>query len=56
MQVSRDAVTGISRGCGYVTMSSLAEAKAAISALDGSVSSKTVFVLIFKSIEFSIIL
>ncbi|OAY63205.1 33 kDa ribonucleoprotein, chloroplastic [Ananas comosus] len=36
VEVSRDAVTGISRGCGFVTMSSLAEAKAAISALDGS--------------------
>ncbi|KAK3024625.1 hypothetical protein RJ639_043953 [Escallonia herrerae] len=34
--VSRNAETGVSRGCGYVTMSSIAEAKAAISALDGS--------------------
>ncbi|KAK2993313.1 hypothetical protein RJ640_006801 [Escallonia rubra] len=36
VEVSRNAETGVSRGCGYVTMSSIAEAKAAISALDGS--------------------
>ncbi|XP_073011427.1 28 kDa ribonucleoprotein, chloroplastic-like [Typha latifolia] len=36
VEVSRDAATGISRGCGYVTMSSIAEAKAAMAALDGS--------------------
>ncbi|XP_076959736.1 28 kDa ribonucleoprotein, chloroplastic-like [Bidens hawaiensis] len=36
VEVSRNAETGISRGCGYVTMSSLSEAKAAIAALDGS--------------------
>lgn len=36
VEVSRNADTGISRGCGFVTMSSLTEAKAAISALDGS--------------------
>ncbi|KAL8245142.1 hypothetical protein R6Q59_011400 [Mikania micrantha] len=36
VEVSRNAETGISRGCGYVTMSSLDEAKAAIAALDGS--------------------
>ncbi|MFS8005241.1 putative RNA recognition motif domain, nucleotide-binding alpha-beta plait domain superfamily [Helianthus anomalus] len=35
-EVPRNAETGISRGCGYVTMSSLEEAKAAIAALDGS--------------------
>lgn len=40
VEVSRNADTGISRGCGFVTMSSLTEAKAAISALDGSVSLK----------------
>ncbi|CAL9068362.1 unnamed protein product [Musa banksii] len=34
--VSRDAETGISRGCGYVTMNSIQEAKAAMVALDGS--------------------
>ncbi|XP_044956284.1 28 kDa ribonucleoprotein, chloroplastic [Hordeum vulgare subsp. vulgare] len=34
-QVSRDAETGISRGCGFVTMRSLAEARTAINALDG---------------------
>ncbi|KAI3687789.1 hypothetical protein L1987_81492 [Smallanthus sonchifolius] len=36
VEVSRNADTGISRGCGYVTMSSLGEAKTAIAALDGS--------------------
>ncbi|GJY15523.1 DNA helicase [Tanacetum coccineum] len=36
--VPRNAETGISKGRGYVTMSSLDEAKAAIIALDGSVS------------------
>ena len=36
VEVSRNAETGMSRGCGYVTMSSLDEAKAAIAALDGS--------------------
>ncbi|KAK9079412.1 hypothetical protein SSX86_001083 [Deinandra increscens subsp. villosa] len=36
VEVSRNAETGMSRGCGYVTMSSLNEAKAAIAALDGS--------------------
>ncbi|XP_059634451.1 28 kDa ribonucleoprotein, chloroplastic [Cornus florida] len=36
VEVSRNAETGISRGCGYVTMSSMDEAKTAISALDGS--------------------
>uniref|UniRef100_A0A5B7B925 RRM domain-containing protein n=1 Tax=Davidia involucrata TaxID=16924 RepID=A0A5B7B925_DAVIN len=36
VEVSRNAETGISRGCGYVTMSSMDEAKAAIAALDGS--------------------
>ncbi|KAF5773256.1 putative RNA recognition motif domain, nucleotide-binding alpha-beta plait domain superfamily [Helianthus annuus] len=36
VEVPRNAETGISRGCGYVTMSSLEEAKAAIAALDGS--------------------
>ncbi|GJU61927.1 28 kDa ribonucleoprotein, chloroplastic [Tanacetum coccineum] len=34
--VPRNAKTGISKGCGYVTMSSLDEAKAEIAALDGS--------------------
>ncbi|XP_071700245.1 28 kDa ribonucleoprotein, chloroplastic [Rutidosis leptorrhynchoides] len=36
VEVPRIAETGMSRGCGYVTMSSLDEAKAAIAALDGS--------------------
>ncbi|XP_024985693.1 28 kDa ribonucleoprotein, chloroplastic [Cynara cardunculus var. scolymus] len=36
VEVPRNVETGISRGCGYVTMSSLNEAKAAIAALDGS--------------------
>ncbi|CAK9167047.1 unnamed protein product [Ilex paraguariensis] len=36
VEVSRNAETGISRGCGYVTMSSVDEAKAAITSLDGS--------------------
>lgn len=38
LQVSRSAETGVSKGCGYVTMSSIVEAKAAIAALDGTVS------------------
>ncbi|GKF09147.1 28 kDa ribonucleoprotein, chloroplastic, partial [Tanacetum coccineum] len=37
--VPRNAETGISKGRGYVTMSSLDEAKAAIIALDGSLKS-----------------
>ncbi|KAF8413403.1 hypothetical protein HHK36_001385 [Tetracentron sinense] len=36
VEVLRNAETGISRGCGCVTMSSINEAKAAIAALDGS--------------------
>ncbi|KAJ4954466.1 hypothetical protein NE237_011249 [Protea cynaroides] len=36
VEVSRNVETGISRGCGHVTMSRINEAKAAISALDGS--------------------
>ncbi|KAI3522797.1 hypothetical protein L1887_00847 [Cichorium endivia] len=36
VEVSRNAETGVSKGCGYVTMSSLQEAKSAIAALDGS--------------------
>lgn len=36
VEVSRDAETGISRGCGCVTMSSVAEANAAIAVLDAS--------------------
>ncbi|CAH1452002.1 unnamed protein product [Lactuca virosa] len=36
VEVSRNPETGVSKGCGYVTMSSLQEAKAAIAALDGS--------------------
>ncbi|KAM3211443.1 hypothetical protein ACQJBY_064925 [Aegilops geniculata] len=35
VEVSRDAETGISRGCGFVTMRSLAEARTAVNALDG---------------------
>ncbi|XP_039852601.1 28 kDa ribonucleoprotein, chloroplastic-like [Panicum virgatum] len=35
VEVSRDAETGISRGTAFVTMCSLAEARTAISALDG---------------------
>ena len=38
LQVSRDAETGISRGCGFVTMRSHAEARTATNALDGFVS------------------
>lgn len=41
MQISRDGETGISRGTASVTMRSLAEARAAINALDGSVSHAT---------------
>nr|XP_043632314.1 RNA-binding protein CP31B, chloroplastic [Erigeron canadensis]XP_043632324.1 RNA-binding protein CP31B, chloroplastic [Erigeron canadensis]XP_043632332.1 RNA-binding protein CP31B, chloroplastic [Erigeron canadensis]XP_043632341.1 RNA-binding protein CP31B, chloroplastic [Erigeron canadensis] len=36
VEVPRIPETGMSRGCGYVTMSSLDEAKAAIAALDGT--------------------
>ncbi|KAL1828657.1 hypothetical protein ACET3Z_007069 [Daucus carota] len=36
VEVTRDPQTGLSRGCGYVTMSSIHEAKSAISTLDGS--------------------
>ncbi|XXG77546.1 hypothetical protein AAC387_Pa08g1681 [Persea americana] len=36
VEVSRNSETGVSRGCGFVTMSSFLEAKAAIAALDGS--------------------
>ncbi|KAL2490212.1 RNA-binding (RRM/RBD/RNP motif) family protein [Abeliophyllum distichum] len=36
VEVSRNSETGISRGCGHVTMSSVDEAKTAISALDAS--------------------
>lgn len=36
VEVSRNAETGVSRGCGYVTMSTINEAKVAIAALDGS--------------------
>ena len=37
-QVSRNADTGLSRGCGFVTMTSADDAKSAMAALDGSVS------------------
>lgn len=36
VEVSRDPATGLSRGSGFVTMSSIQEAKTAIAALDGS--------------------
>ena len=42
LQISRNAVTGESRGCGYVTMSSINAAKVAIAGLDASVSVKLV--------------
>ncbi|KAI5598934.1 hypothetical protein BDE02_02G164800 [Populus trichocarpa] len=35
--VSRNPETGVSRGCGYITMSSIESARNAVSALDGSV-------------------
>jgi RNA recognition motif-containing protein len=44
LQVSRDAETGISRGCGFVTMRSFAEARTAVNALDGIVSHTIAFV------------
>ncbi|KAL5220531.1 hypothetical protein ABZP36_025244 [Zizania latifolia] len=37
VEISRDAETGISRGCGFVTMRSLAEARTAMNVLDGFV-------------------
>lgn len=40
VEISRSPATGLSRGCGYVTMGSIESAKAAISALDGIVSLK----------------
>jgi RNA recognition motif-containing protein len=43
LQVSRDAETGISRGCGFVTMRSFAEARTAVNALDGIVSHTIAF-------------
>lgn len=39
-QISRNSETGESRGCGYVTLGSVAAAKAAIIALDESVGMK----------------
>ncbi|PSS11656.1 RNA recognition motif domain protein [Actinidia chinensis var. chinensis] len=36
VEVSRNADTGLIRGCGYVTMTSVDDAKSAIAALDGS--------------------
>uniref|UniRef100_A0A1D1YQB8 Ribonucleoprotein, chloroplastic n=1 Tax=Anthurium amnicola TaxID=1678845 RepID=A0A1D1YQB8_9ARAE len=36
VEVSRNPETGVSRGCGYVTLSSILEAKEAVAALDGS--------------------
>lgn len=36
IEISRNAETGVSRGCGFVTMSSVNAAKVAIAALDGS--------------------
>ncbi|KMZ76270.1 RNA binding protein [Zostera marina] len=36
VEVTRNADTGVSRGCGYVTLTSAEEAEAAIVALDGS--------------------
>ncbi|KAE7999285.1 hypothetical protein FH972_003733 [Carpinus fangiana] len=36
VEISRNAETGVSRGCGFVTMSSVNEAKLAVAALDGS--------------------
>ncbi|KAL6658790.1 hypothetical protein ACP70R_002830 [Stipagrostis hirtigluma subsp. patula] len=35
VEIKRDAETGVSRGCAFVTMRSLPEARAAITALDG---------------------
>eukprot|EP00268_Persea_americana_P046556 TRINITY_DN48020_c0_g1_i1.p1 TRINITY_DN48020_c0_g1~~TRINITY_DN48020_c0_g1_i1.p1 ORF type:complete len:276 (+),score=48.71 TRINITY_DN48020_c0_g1_i1:117-944(+) len=35
VEISRNSETGISRGCGYVIMSSIDEAKSAVAALDG---------------------
>ncbi|GJN12584.1 hypothetical protein PR202_ga30871 [Eleusine coracana subsp. coracana] len=35
VEIKRDAETGISRGCAFVTMRSLVEARAAVDALDG---------------------
>ncbi|KAG8046356.1 hypothetical protein GUJ93_ZPchr0008g12840 [Zizania palustris] len=37
VEISRDAETGISRGCGFATMRSLAEARTAMNVLDGFV-------------------
>ncbi|KAL9360158.1 hypothetical protein Peur_048281 [Populus x canadensis] len=36
VEVSRNPETGVSRGCGYITMSSIESARNAVSALDGS--------------------
>ena len=40
VEVCRSPATGLSRGCGYVTMGSIGSAKAALAALDGIVSLK----------------
>ncbi|XP_062192460.1 28 kDa ribonucleoprotein, chloroplastic-like [Phragmites australis] len=50
VQVKRDAETGISRGCAFVTMRSLAEARTAIDALDGfDLDGREVFVKLLSS-------
>ncbi|KAJ6404433.1 hypothetical protein OIU84_012593 [Salix udensis] len=36
VEVSRKPGTGVSRGCGYITMTSIESARNAVSALDGS--------------------
>lgn len=53
MQISRNSETGISRGCGYVIMSSIDEAKSAVAALDGFVSWNFLCANLFSFLEFS---
>lgn len=46
LQISRNTETGVSKGCGYVTMGTVNAAKVAIAALDGSVSVKLVILFV----------
>ncbi|KAI8572955.1 hypothetical protein RHMOL_Rhmol01G0241300 [Rhododendron molle] len=51
VEISRNAETGNSRGCGTVTMSSIGEAKDAIAALDGSDVGEREMRVKFKAIK-----
>ncbi|KAG6784925.1 hypothetical protein POTOM_010639 [Populus tomentosa] len=54
VEVSRNPETGVSRGCGYITMSSIESARNAVSALDGSVECELAtifFIIIFGAVD-----